>query len=220
MSAGKRRRSDRSGRKKLGSPGRPSAARTRELRLFWAAIAAGKSSEDSAREAGLSQAVGSRWFREAGGMPPSHLAPWSKEPSGRFLCFAEREEIAILLVAGHGVREIARRIGRAPSTISRELRRNAATRGGGLEYRATTAQWHADRSASRPKAAKLVVNERLQTYVQDRLAGRIVTPDGSEVAGPTIRWTRRRHGPRKARRWATALESTTDPSTSASRFPG
>lgn len=204
MTTGKRRRSDRSGRGKLSSRGRPSAARTRELRLFWAAIAAGESSESAARVARLSPAVGSRWCREAGGMPPSHLAPGSNAPTGRSLCFSERETITMLRVAGHGVREIARRLSRAPSTISRELRRNAATRSGGLEYRATTAQWHADRSARRPKPAKLVLNERLRTYVQDRLAGQIVTPDGAEVAGPAVQWTGRRHGPRKARRWAMA----------------
>uniref|UniRef100_UPI0035E33C18 helix-turn-helix domain-containing protein n=1 Tax=Bradyrhizobium glycinis TaxID=2751812 RepID=UPI0035E33C18 len=51
------------------------------------------------------------------------------------------------------MREIGRRLGRATSTVSRELRRNAATRGGGLDYRATTAQWHADRC--RPKPTKL-----------------------------------------------------------------
>ena len=106
-------------------------------------------------------------------MAPSHLSPSSKPLSGRYLSFVEREEIALLRAQGHGVREIARRLARAPSTISRELRRNAATRGGGLDYRATTAQWHADRSARRPKPAKLAVNATLRGYVQDRLAGRI-----------------------------------------------
>jgi IS30 family transposase len=137
-------------------------------------------------------------------MPPSHLAPSAKPQSGRYLSLAEREELAIFRAQGHGVREIARRLSRAPSTISRELRRNAATRGGGLEYRATTAQWHADRSARRPKPARLAVNEALRTYVQDRLAGKVVGPDGAEVAGPTVRWNGRRHGPRKARRWSRA----------------
>ena len=122
--------------------------------------------------------------------------------SGRCLSFAEREEIAILNARGCGVREIARRIGRAPSTISRELRRNAATRGGGFEYRATTAQWHAERRARRPKAAKLAANPRLRAYVQQRLAGVIATPDGTRVPGPQVRWIGRRHGRRKARRWA------------------
>ncbi len=87
-------------------------------------------------------------------MPSVTQAPLS----GRYLSFAEREEIALLRARGCGVREIARLVGRSPSTISRELRRNAATRGGGLEYRATTAQWHADRRARRPKPAKLAVN--------------------------------------------------------------
>ena len=84
-------------------------------------------------------------------MPPSRLSRSSKPLSGRYLTFAEREEIALWCAQGHGVREVARRLGRAASTISRELRRNAATRSGGLEYRATTAQWHAERAARRPK---------------------------------------------------------------------
>src|SRR5215213_3304389 len=121
-------------------------------------------------------------------MPPSHLARSSKPPSGRHLSFAEREEIAILRAQRHGVREIARRPGRAPSTISREPRRNAATRGGGLEYRATTAQWHADRSARRPRPAKLAVNAALRRYVQDRLAGLVVAPGGAAVRGPVVAW--------------------------------
>src|SRR5215207_8272623 len=149
----RKRRSDRSGRSALPSPGRPSVARREDHRQFWAAIAAGRSSEDAAVGAGVSPAVGARWFRRAGGMPPSHLAPSAKPLSGRSLTFAEREEIAIWRAQRHGVREIARRLKRAPSTISRELRRNAATRSGGLAYRATTAQWHADRSARRPKPA-------------------------------------------------------------------
>ena len=82
---------------------------------------------------------------------------------------------------GEGVREIARQLGRSPSTISRELRRNAATRGGGLEYRAHTAQWHADRAAMRPKPAKLLTNPTLREYVQDRLAGNIATPGGRSI---------------------------------------
>src|SRR5438477_1512944 len=93
--------------------------------------------------------------------------------SGRYLSFAEREEIALLRARGDGVREIARRLARSPSTVSRELRRNAATRGGRLEYRASTAQWHADQRARRPKPAKLAVNEQLRTYVQDRLSGAV-----------------------------------------------
>jgi IS30 family transposase len=124
--------------------------------------------------------------------------------SGRYLSLAEREEIAILRARGCGVREIARRAGRPASTISRELRRNAATRGGCLEYRATTAQWHADRRARRPKAAKLAVNEPLRRYVEERLSGAVRRPGGASVEGPSVRWIGRRHGRRQDRRWATA----------------
>src|SRR5687767_8428097 len=192
----RKRRSDRSGRSALRSPGRPTAARREDRQRFWAAIAAGCSSEDAAVGAGVSPAVGVRWFRQAGGMPPSHLSRSSKPLSGRSLSFTEREELALWRAQGHGVREIARRLGRAPSTISRELRRNAATRGGGLEYRATTAQWHADRSARRPKPAKLAVHADLRRYVQERLAGAVTTPSGAMIARPGMPWTGRRHGRR------------------------
>ena len=121
-----------------------------------------------------------------------------------YLSFEEREEIALLRAQGRGIRHIACRLERAPSTISREVRRNAATRSGGLDYRATTAQWHADRSAKRPKPAKLATNEALRRYVQDRLAGRISAPDGTVIEGPRVVWNGRRHGPRQHRRWARA----------------
>jgi transposase len=163
-------------------------ARQEHRRRFWAFIAAGLSSEDAAMKVGVSQPVGFRWFRQAGGMAPSHLSPSSKPPSGRYLSFAEREEIALWRAQGSGVREAARRLGRAASTISRELRRNAATRGGALEYRATAAQWHAERAARRPKRAKLAANPALRTYVQDRLAGAVVAPGGAAVAGPAVPW--------------------------------
>jgi IS30 family transposase len=184
----------------MRSPGRPPVARREHRQRFWAAIGRGLPSEAAAVEAGVSQPVGTRWFREAGGMPTVTQAPLS----GRYLSFAEREEIAILRARGCGVREIARSMptARSPSTISRELRRNAATRGGSLEYRATTAQWHADRRARRPKAAKLAANDALRTYVQDRLAGTITRPDGAAVPGPEVRWIGRRHGRRADRRWA------------------
>src|SRR6266436_8627698 len=199
-----RRRSDRALRDKLRSPGRPGMARREDRLRFWALIAAGLSSEDAAIGAGVSPPVGTRWFREAGGMPSSTFAPSSKPLSGRYLAFAEREEIALALAQDFGVREIARRLGRAASTVSRELRRNAATRSGGLEYRASTAQWHAERSARRPKRAKLAINAALRAYVQDRLAGVVVAPGGTPILGPAVRWKSRRHGPRQKRRWGMA----------------
>jgi IS30 family transposase len=199
-----RRRSDGCGRAPLSSPGRPSAAGRDERRRFWAAIAAGMASEDAAVEAGVSQAVGTRWFRKAGGMPPAMFGLSAKPLSGRYLSFADREEIALLRAQGYSMQKVALRLGRAVSTISRELRRNAATRSGGLEYRATTAQWHAERAARRPKQAKLALNAALRTYVEERLAGVVVAPSGAPVRGPAVSWKGRRHGPRKGRRWANA----------------
>ncbi len=166
----------------MRSPGRPPVGRRKHRQAFWAAIARGVSSEDAAGVAGVSAAVGVRWFREAGGMAPVSLA----SASGRYLSFAEREEIAVVRAGGCGVREIARRLGRSPSTICRELRRNAATRSGRFEYRATTAQWHADRRARRPKPAKLAVNAELRRYVQERLAGHVQRADGLAVQGPQV----------------------------------
>ena len=184
----------------MRSPGRPPVWRREHCQGFWDAIAAGATSEDAAVAVGLSSAVGTWWFREAGGMRSVSRSPLS----GRYLSFAEREEISILNAQGEGVREIARRLGRSASTVSRELRRNAATRGGRLEYRATTAQWHADRRARRPKVAKLAGNDVLREYVQERLAGMIARPDGEPLPGPAVRFIGRRHGRRQDRRWAKA----------------
>ncbi len=187
-------------RGKMWSPGRPSTARRENRVRFWQGIARGLSTEDAAGGAGVSPAVGARWFRDAGGMPSICLAP----VSGRYLLFEEREEIAILHAQDLGVREIARRLGRSPSTVSRELRRNASTRSNELTYRASTAQWHAERRASRPKVSKLAANDRLREYVQDRLAGTIARPDGVPVPGPDVAFIGRRHGRRQDRRWAKA----------------
>ena len=200
----RKRRSDRSGRAPLSSPGRPPVAGRDEQRRFWLAIAAGKASEVAAVGAGVPPAVGTRWFRKAGGMPPTMFALSAKPLSGRYLSFIEREEIGLLRAQGHTMQEVSRRLGRAASTISRELRRNAATRSGGLEYRATTAQWHAERAARRPKQAKLALKAALQAYVEERLAGVVVAPSGAPVPGPAVSWKGRRHGPRQDRRWASA----------------
>ena len=189
------------GRPAMRSPGRPPAWRREQRQKFWDLIAEGVSSEQAALNVGVSQPVGTRWFREAGGMRDVSSVPLS----GRFLSLDEREELALMRAQKAGVREIARKLRRSPSTISRELRRNAASRGGQLDYRATNAQWHADRRAQRPKTAKLAANDRLRKYVQDRLDGRIVRPDGKPAAAPDAkRWKGRRHGRRADRRWATA----------------
>ena len=111
------------GRDAMRSPGAPSHRREVE-RQFWLQIATGITSEKAAEAVGVSQAVGARWFRHRGGMPLFISRP----VAGRYLSFAEREEIGLLRAQDVGVREIARRIGQSPSTVSRELTRNAATR--------------------------------------------------------------------------------------------
>jgi IS30 family transposase len=194
----------------MKSPGAPRHRREVE-REFWGEIAKGLLPEEAAAAVGVSQAVGGRWFRHGGGMPTVDLAPLS----GRYLTFREREEIALLKMQGAGVRQIARLLARAPSTISRELRRNAATRGGRLDYRASVAQWKADLVARRPKTAKLLANERLRDYVQERLAGQVRRPDGTLVAGPVAAWSGRNKPRRGDRRWATAWS----PEQIANRLP-
>lgn len=188
---------DRTGRPPMLSPGRPGVNQRDTKQAFWRRIASGDSSEDAALAIGVSQPVGSRWFREGGGMAPIELAPLS----GRYLSFDEREEIALLNAQGLSIREIARRLKRAASTISRELRRNAETRSGMIRYRATVAQWKAERAAARPKMAKLAQNERLRRYVQEKLAGVVVDKRGATITGPTVPWKGRRHGRRADRRW-------------------
>jgi len=87
---------------------------------------------------------------------------------GRYLSFAEREDIALGRAAGESMRTIAARLGRSPSTISRELARNA--RPG--RYRASSAHVLAHQRASRPKPAKLVTNQVLREQVQTELTKR------------------------------------------------
>ena len=145
----------------------------------------------------LSPAVGSRWFRQAGGMPPVMLAPLS----GRYLSFAEREEIAILHAQELGVREIARRVGRSPSTISRELRRNASTR----TYAAATGQRRRNGTLNSAPAAPRSASSRRTT----RCASTCRTGSAARSPGQMARpcpgrcpLDRRRHGRRADRRWA------------------
>ena len=202
VSAGARRQwaADRALRPPMRSPGRPEPSRAVQ-REFWRQISTGVTTVEAAAGVGVSWPVGARWFRHAGGMPPLSL----DEPTGRYLSFAEREEIALLRVQEHGVREIARRIGRDPGTVSRELRRNAATRSGKQVYRAVVAQWKAQQAAKRPKTAKLVDNDSLREYVQERLSGNVHRPDGTVVAGPqTPAWKGLNKPHRQDRRWATA----------------
>jgi IS30 family transposase len=141
---------------------------------FWAALQAGEFIADAAVRAGTYRKQGTRWVAACGGVRPRR----GRDLKGRCLSFAEREEIALARARGETIRMIARRLGRAPSTISRELRRNADRRDGG--YRATTAHALAYERASRPKPAKLATNLALRQVVQDDLQRRF-SPE--QIAG-------------------------------------
>src|SRR3954451_17040717 len=97
----RQQQADRALRPAMRSPGRPMPAR-HVARAFWRLIAQGKRTEDAAIELGVSTPVAVRWFRHAGGMPPLSLA----EPSGRYLPFSEREDLALLTARGLGIRAI------------------------------------------------------------------------------------------------------------------
>ncbi len=172
------------------------------MAAFWGEIAKGLLPAEAAEAIDVSQPVGQRWFHNAGGMPPLDL---KFHPSGCYLSFAEREEIALQRIQGKGVREIARMISRDPRTISTELRRNAAVRYGRRGYLACLAQWKADLAARRPKLAKLVADPQLHAYVLERLSGQIHRPDGAVIAGPQPpRFTGNNKPHRKDRSWSSA----------------
>src|SRR4051794_32113756 len=128
-------------RGQVPSRGRPTVAWREDRVKFWAATAGGAKTEDAAVEAGVSIPGCVPLVPPRCGVKPC-LPP---TVSGRYLSFAEREDIALAKAEGLGVRAIARRVGRSPSTISRELRRNASTRTWRLDYKASVAQWHAER---------------------------------------------------------------------------
>jgi IS30 family transposase len=138
----------------------------RELRLaFWEAVRAGLGVDEAVAAVGVGRTA-EEWFRRAGGVTGNG----TRAVSGRFLSVAEREEIAVGVAAGEPLRVIAARLGRAPSTVSREVRRNSPRRRGG--YRAGAAQAQAEFRARRPKTARLAAEGRLRGWVEEKLARR------------------------------------------------
>ena len=145
---------------KLGRPPVPRAGRVG----FWDGVRSGLSLREAAAAAGVHRHQAEVWFREAGGVKGN--APAARG-GGRYLSLAEREEIAVGLAAGLSQAEIALRLGRAASTISREIGRNSTR--GRYRYRAVAAQARAEERARRPKPAKLAVNGELRQWVQRKL---------------------------------------------------
>jgi IS30 family transposase len=136
------------------------------VQRFWAAMARGEFITDAAAEAGTYRKKGTRWLAAAGGVRPRR----GRDLKGRCLTFSEREEIALGSARGESMRGIAKGLGRSPSTVSRELRRNAGCVG--QSYKATTAHALAYERAGRPKPSKLVTNLALRRQVEDDLQRR------------------------------------------------
>jgi len=146
-----------------GRVGRVSLPRGVRVR-FWEQVRAGRAVAPASWAVGVSHRTGQRWFAEAGGV----IGNAPGELGNRYLSVGEREEISLGVARGEGVREIARGLGRSPSTVSREIKRH----GGPDRYRAHRADEVARVRARRPKTAKLAEaggNAELREYVQAQL---------------------------------------------------
>ena len=140
------------------------------MRVFWRAIAEGAPTAAAATRAGIGGERGARWFREAGGVSPLETS----DPSGRFLSLSESEEIAVGVAAGHSAAKIAEHLGRAPSTVSRELATWSTTHPD-RPYRAVAAQQDAEARGARPKPFKLAhapLRERVQADLERKWSPR------------------------------------------------
>lgn len=139
---------------------------------FWEALSGGASMRAAARAAGVSHGTGGVWLAQAGGMPPPiKAAPRaSEQPTGlRRMSFVDRCRIQELHQAGHRPARIAVLLGRARSTISRELVRGSDPGG---QYRASLAQSRVEAAGRRPKQPRLVASPRLRAAVVEGLARR------------------------------------------------
>jgi hypothetical protein len=110
------------------------------------------------------------------------IRPTQRVRSKLALSLLEREEISRGVVAGRSMRLIAASLGRAPSKVSRELRRN----GGGQGYRASNADQAASDQARRPKSCKLARNHALARIVAQKLK-MLWSPEQIAPAGSSAR---------------------------------
>ena len=131
-----------------------------ELELLWTRRTGGDSSLHIAAALGVSKTAIWHQIRRRGG-----LAPRPQRRAERTLSVDEREEISRGLARAEGVRSLARRLARAPSTISREITRH----GGCRRYRASDADRTAWAAARRPKQCRLAGERRLQRVVEQQL---------------------------------------------------
>ena len=132
---------------------------------YWQLLAAGMGTVEACRQLGIGRKTGYRWRAENGGLPPLTLPESAR--SVRYLSRLERQRIATLRRDGLGVRAIAMQLGRSPSTISRELRRNITSYDRG--YDGDVAHARARERARRPRRGRLLADAELRTHVQAKL---------------------------------------------------
>jgi IS30 family transposase len=128
--------------------------------LMWERWRQGESLQAIAQLFGRNHSSVMRILAETGGIRPAQRCR-----SRLALTLAEREEISRAVVAGQSIRSIAATLGRAPSTISREIKRN----GGHERYRASQADQLAWDRARRPKTCRLAMNRKLASIVAGKL---------------------------------------------------
>jgi IS30 family transposase len=130
---------------------------------MWARWSAGEGASDIARALNRKRTLIDFRIRNQGG-----IAPRPRYRSARALSVAEREEISRGIAARLSIRSIARLLGRAASTVSREIARH----GGACHYRAAEADARALRSARRPKPCRLAIHRKLREIVEEKLGYR------------------------------------------------
>jgi IS30 family transposase len=133
---------------------------------YWSLLKAGVGTVEACRMVGITRKTGYRWRAENGGVPPVRLAEAAR--TSRYLSLLERQRIATLRGQRHGVREIARRLGRSPSTVSRELARNLRPHDKN-RYDGELAHARARERARRPRPGLLSRDEALRAVVAGKL---------------------------------------------------
>ena len=167
-----------------------------ERREFWLLVREGASYRQAAARLGLNEATGPKWARQVGGVTPYYVS--RSAPKGRYLSFEERIQIQVGVHLELSIRRIARGLGRAPSTVQRELDRNSratyrarpqlrrtSIRRRGLRfrgpntYRAHSAQRWAEKRASAAVAdrpTRLAARPRLRERVQHLIGVEDLSP--------------------------------------------
>jgi len=133
---------------------------------YWRLLASGVGTVEACRRVGITRKTGYRWRAERGGVPPVRLDEDAR--SNRYLSLLKRQRIAALRARGLGVREIARRLDRAPSTVSRELVRNLS-RHDRDRYDGDLAHARARERARRPRGGRILADDALAAVVRAKL---------------------------------------------------